>query len=146
MMKNIIAAIDLENERQRNDILRVAAEYASAFNAKLWILHVALDSPGPADFEAGPQTVRDRVSFEARTEHRELQNLAKKTAEENGIEATPLMIKGLVADEILEHAERRDAELIVVGHRHRSGLVAALMGDPTRDVLGKAKRPVLVVP
>lgn len=145
-MRNIVAAIDLENEKQLNDVLEMATRCARAFEAKLWVLYVALQYPGPADYEAGPQTVRDRVSGQIRARHRELQELVHKVGEENDIETTALMVQGKPTDEILEHARRENADLIVVGHPSRCGIVTALMGDTTQDILGHARRPVLVVP
>jgi nucleotide-binding universal stress UspA family protein len=145
-MRNIVAAIDLDNEKQQHDILNIATEWAGAFEAKLWVLYTALDAPGPADYDAGPQTVRDRISCMVRERHRQLQDTAHKAARSKDIEVTALMVKGEPADEILEHARREDADLIVVGHPNRWGLVTAILGDTAHNVIGHAKRPVLVVP
>jgi nucleotide-binding universal stress UspA family protein len=54
--------------------------------------------------------------------------------------------RGIAADEILREGEMGDHDLIVIGSsRSAGGLVRALMGDLTREIVTRAKRPVLVV-
>lgn len=54
--------------------------------------------------------------------------------------------RGYVADEILREGEVGDFDLIVMGSsRSARGLVRALMGDLTREVVQRSERPVLVV-
>ncbi len=54
--------------------------------------------------------------------------------------------RGIVADEILREAELADNDVIVLGSsQYAGGLVRALMGNLTREILNRAQRPVLVV-
>lgn len=54
--------------------------------------------------------------------------------------------QGIVSDEILQEAQAGDHDLIVVGSsRSTKGLVRVLLGDLSRDLIGRARRPVLVV-
>lgn len=50
-----------------------------------------------------------------------------------------------VADAILDHAERVDAEIIVIGSRKRSAVGKFLLGSTTQRVLLDAAVPVLVI-
>lgn len=50
------------------------------------------------------------------------------------------------ADAVLRHAERVDADLIVLGTHARKGLGHLLLGSVAADVLRASTRPVLVVP
>jgi nucleotide-binding universal stress UspA family protein len=51
-----------------------------------------------------------------------------------------------VADEILREGQEGNYDLIVLGSSHSAnGIVRILMGDLTREILGRAQRPVLVV-
>jgi nucleotide-binding universal stress UspA family protein len=68
-------------------------------------------------------------------------------AREVGFEAEGLRIEGdrKTAEIILELAEERDADVIVMGQRGRSGLKSALLGSVSREVINSFHRPVLVV-
>lgn len=51
-----------------------------------------------------------------------------------------------IAERLISESEERGAEVIVVGARSHSGLVAALLGSVCDGVVHKATLPVLVVP
>ena len=54
--------------------------------------------------------------------------------------------RGIVADEVLREAKVGDYDLIVLGSSmYSGGLVRALMGDVTREIVSRAQRPILVV-
>lgn len=59
------------------------------------------------------------------------------------IEIERMLVEGDPA-EVLE-AEARQADLVVVGSRGRSGIAAALLGSVSRHVVGHAACPVVVV-
>lgn len=50
-----------------------------------------------------------------------------------------------VADAILDHAERSDAQVIVIGSRKRSSVGKFLLGSTTQRVLLDSAVPVLVI-
>jgi len=54
--------------------------------------------------------------------------------------------QGVPADEIVTHANRTAAELIVMGTHGRTGIRRVLLGSVAEQVLHKARCPVLVVP
>ena len=55
--------------------------------------------------------------------------------------------RGYAADEILREGQEGDHDVIVLGSsRYVGSIVRVLMGDLTREVVGRAQRPVLVVP
>jgi nucleotide-binding universal stress UspA family protein len=68
-------------------------------------------------------------------------------AREVGFSAEGLRIEAdrKTSEIILNLAEDRDADLIVMGQRGRSGLKSALLGSVSREVINAYHRPVLVV-
>jgi nucleotide-binding universal stress UspA family protein len=56
------------------------------------------------------------------------------------------MIQGPTIQTILEQAEKREAEVIVVGSHGRGKLFDVVVGSVSAGVIRKAKVPVLVVP
>lgn len=54
--------------------------------------------------------------------------------------------RGIVADEILREGQKGDYDVIVLGSSlYPGGLVRVLLGDITREIANRARRPVLVV-
>jgi nucleotide-binding universal stress UspA family protein len=54
--------------------------------------------------------------------------------------------RGIVVDEILRESQMGDHDVVVLGSSQAApGLVRALMGDVTQDIVDRAQRPVLVV-
>jgi nucleotide-binding universal stress UspA family protein len=68
-------------------------------------------------------------------------------ARDAGFEPEPLRVEAdrKTAAIIADVAAQRDADVIVMGQRGRSGLAAAVLGSVSRDVINAADRPVLVV-
>jgi len=61
------------------------------------------------------------------------------------VEAEGEIMEGDAAEEIVELARARDADLIVVGSRALGSLAATLLGSVSHAVVHGADRPVLVV-
>ena len=77
-------------------------------------------------------------------------NLAQKgaaLAREVGLEAESLVVSDdvSVASTLLRVADEQDASVVVVGAHRRGGLSRLLMGSTAKDVIERARRPVLVV-
>jgi len=53
---------------------------------------------------------------------------------------------GAVAQEILDHAEQRGADLIAMSTHGRSGLPRAALGSVAETVLHRSRVPVLLLP
>ena len=72
-------------------------------------------------------------------------NDAAEAAKAAGIAYTLEKISAPTVDGILSIADKQNADLIVVGSRGRGAVGAALLGSVSRDLVRRAKRPVLVV-
>ena len=70
---------------------------------------------------------------------------ALAAAEELEIDAEGEIMEGDAAEEIVDLARARDADMIVVGSRALGPLAATLLGSVSRAVIDAADRPVLVV-
>lgn len=68
-------------------------------------------------------------------------------AREMGFDAEGLQVAAdrKTAEIVADVAEQRDADVIVMGQRGRSGITSALLGSVSRDVINASHRPVLVV-
>jgi nucleotide-binding universal stress UspA family protein len=67
-------------------------------------------------------------------------------AEEAGVEAHTIVLRGMVVEEICLAAEKVTPELLVVGSHGWGAMKRALFGSVSAGVLHRAPCPVLVVP
>lgn len=125
--------------------LAVAARFARATGASLWLLHVAEPDPAFVGWDAGSASVRDQVAQVMRREHRELQAHADALREQ-GLDATALLLQGPVAATILAEAERLRVDTLVMASHGHGAMFDLLVGSIGQAVLRGSKVPVLVVP
>ena len=140
---SILVPVDFSAISER--VCRVAAEAAKARGTKIWLIHVAEPEPEFVGYEPGPDVVRHQVASELRNEHRQLQELADRTAA-LGVEVTPLLIQGSTVETILEQADHHAVELIVMATHGRGLMYQMLVGSVSEGVLHRTKVPILLVP
>jgi len=141
---NVLAAVDFSGFTE--PILRAVERIAAAApGARIWLLHVAEPDPSFVGYDAGPAVVRDQVAAEYRREHQQLQACAERLRE-NGVQATPLVIRGAIAETILAEAVRLEVQLIVMGSHGYGAITELIAGGVCKVVLRKAPCPVLVIP
>ncbi len=121
------------------------AAVACGAKAQATVLHVVNAMPTMyAGLEQMEETLGELLESETEMA-RELKWAAQVVKAECEISELKLR-RGIVVDEILEEGREGDYDLIVVGSsRAAGGIVRALMGDVTREVISRAQRPVLVV-
>lgn len=148
-MKNILVAIDAENESQ--ELIAKAKEFAIPFSAKIWILHIIEPTPEFIDYQinehfiVGPQYIRNLDEDKKAEEHKMLQKLADKIIAE-GVDAEGITIVGPTIDMIVEEVHTLNVDMVVIGSHKHGFLYNALIGDTTTKVIKKSNVPILVVP
>ncbi len=121
------------------------ASLACGAEAQATVLHVVDALPSMyAGLELMEETLAELLQSGTQKAH-ELKWAAQVVKAECEISELKLR-RGIVAEEILREARVGDHDLIVVGSsRSAGGIVRALMGDLTREIVTRAERPVLVV-
>jgi nucleotide-binding universal stress UspA family protein len=104
---------------------KVAAEYATAMNARLHILHITLAVSGKKHFD-------------------HLKEIKVKMPEH--LQVVRVVETGTPAAQIVRYAERVGADLIVLGTHGRTGVTRAILGSVSERVVRTAGCPVLTVP
>ncbi|KIX84798.1 universal stress protein [Thermus filiformis] len=119
-------------------------DLAKALRARVSLLYV-LETLTPS-LLLGPESVPyyQALLEDLRQEGLRALDRATRLAEEKGVGFEAHLVEGRAAEAILKMAEGHD--LVVMGSHGRSGLDALLLGSVTREVLHKARTPVLVVP
>lgn len=131
--------IGYDGTKSSRKALQAALDLASEHGAQLFVISVALalDLPYDAETRAIVGLSLDRRS--------KLLLESERLAAERGIKAHFEVLQGHPAEQIVDYAERQDADLIVVGHRDHSKWVRLFFPSVSEKVTKNTKRPVLVV-
>lgn len=141
MFTNIVCATD--GSEHADLALQYAADIAQRDGAALHVVHVVERLPprklaGELNTHVNEQELDEKVSRQTRV-----------IAAERNVTARlhlPPGHSGHVAQRIVDVTTETGGDLIVVGTRGHSGLVGALLGSVTQDLLHIAPCPVLAVP
>ena len=91
-----------------------------AFDAKLWLVHVAAPDYGYIGY-AGLKVVRDQRAGLLWNELEKLQKYANECANK-GVHCIPLLVQGSTLDTLLEVLNKLHVDLVVIGsHSESSG-------------------------
>lgn len=142
-MKNILVTIDIEEKAVL--LIEKAAEIASKFNSKVWIVHIVAPDPDFIGYEIGPQYIRDSRAGELRREHQLIQKFTQDL-KKRGIDADGLLIQGATLEMILLESKKLNIDLIVIGHHENSILYKIFAGSVASSVIEHSKIPVLTIP
>ncbi len=142
-MTNIILPIDFS---ETTDILTDAAvKFAKESAGKIFLIHVAPSDLGFAIGDMGFQYFPEIEKMEIREELKQLDELEKSISAQ-GVPCEHLLKQGNAADIILEYAQEKNAEYIVMGSHGRSGIYDVFVGSLTKELTKKSPIPVLVIP
>jgi len=142
-MKNILVALDFKGNE--NLLIDKAYEFAKAFKAKIWLVHITAPNPDYIGYEVGPQYIRDFRATELKNEHRLLETYSKNL-NKKGIEAEGLLVQGATIEMIIKESNKLNIDLIITGHEEHDFIYKAIFGSVSRNLIKKSKIPVLIVP
>lgn len=140
MYRNILLAVDLNEEASWHRALPTASEYCRAFAARLHVITVVPDFGMSIVGQYFPEDYEQKMLAAAG------ERLAALVAEHvpEGIEVDTIVAHGTVYEEILRASRSIDADLIVMAS-HRPALKDYLIGPNASRVMRHADRSVLVV-
>lgn len=142
MRTSILCGVD--GSRHARLALRYAVRLSEALGVRLVVAHVVqppLASPG-----VGP-TARQLTTIPIDALLASGEALLDKILDEEDVAvAKRRVVLGFPGDRLADLADEEAAELIIVGSRGRGAVKAAFLGSVSMDVIGVARRPVLVVP
>jgi nucleotide-binding universal stress UspA family protein len=142
-MKNILVGVDVSELTTK--VIQQAKTWAKAFDAKLWLIHVASPDPSFVGYNVGPQYIRDARAAELRGEHKYVLDYVERLAAE-GVEAEGLMVPGPIGESLLQKARDLNADLIIMGGHKHSYFFELLVGSLWKDLIRRSKVPIVVVP
>ncbi len=136
--ENMLLAVD--GSEYSNGAVREAINLAKQCEAKLTVLTVVGFNP---EYEALAPNAVEKMESDAKN----IVDTVKAKAEENNVRCDVKVVRSINAYEaIVDVAEERGVDAIVMGRRGRTGLKRLLMGSVTARVIGHSPVNVLVVP
>lgn len=137
MIKHILLAFD--GSEPSSKAFDMAADLAQRYHAALHVLTVAQPP------EIGDEVETEAVVERSRTYHRSQLRGLRRRGDRFGIKPEVELQVGHPAQQILECAERIEADLIVVGHRGHGALDRWQLGSVSHRIISYAKCAVMVV-
>ena len=138
MFKNILVAVDGSEHGLK--AARVAGEVARCMQASLFVV-VAYD-PVPAYL--GEPNLQEAISARLFDSEKILANAMAEIGEIPGA-ITKMMLEGPPAEVVLNVAETREVDLVVMGTRGLGRLTSLVVGSQSQKVIAHANCPVLLV-
>jgi len=143
MFKHILMPTDGSEHSER--AVERGIELAKLCGAKVTGVHVMPDYRLMLASE-GMETasIQENIDEQSRTQAMQFLDFAQRTADAAGVPCETLIAKGQHPyDAIVDAANERGCDLIVMTARHRKGLVSLIMGSEASRVLHRASIPVL---
>lgn len=144
-MKNILLALELQDEELSERLIAQAAKLASAFDAKCWLIHIAAPDPDFVGYGVGPQYIRDLLAEDLKEDHKKIQTYAQQLKQQN-ISAEGLLIQGATVESIIEEIQKLQIDLLILGNKHHGILYSTFVGSVTDDLLEQISIPVYLIP
>jgi nucleotide-binding universal stress UspA family protein len=138
MFKRILIAYDGSEHARK--AAKVAGELANKMHADLWVV-IAYD---PLPGYLGKPNMQDAIDARLDVVQEETAGAIKAIGTIKG-KLTKEIIEGPATDAILNVAEVREIELIIMGSRGLGRLEGLLIGSHSQKVVSHAKCPVLLV-
>jgi nucleotide-binding universal stress UspA family protein len=142
-IKRILVPTDFSETS--TEAVATAMAFARAFGASIDLVHVAVEAayalPPPVDVATVPidmAKVLDEVNTNLTAE--------QDRVRAGGIPCDSTVLIGRPDTEIVAHADKTSADLIVMGTHGRSGIGHVILGSVAGRVVQHAHRPVLIVP
>ena len=150
-LSKILVAID--GSHAAFDAADYAMMLAKQHNAQLFLLHVLHPEEYYSSlqfFEIKQSSDSKELIEQAKTEANKWFDIIKKKIEEDILEKqmkieTAIIVSTATVDSILDYADEKDIDLIVVGTRGRSGIKKLLLGSTASGIVTYASCPVIVV-
>ncbi|MDH6250787.1 nucleotide-binding universal stress UspA family protein [Chryseobacterium sp. H1D6B] len=142
-MINIVLPVDFGDKTDQ--LVDGAIKFAKEINGKINLIHVAPSDIGFAIGDMGFQYFPEVEENEIRQELIQLNKIEQKISAHN-IDCEHLLKQGIAKDIILEYANDKKADYIVMGSHGRSGIYDVFVGSLTKGLTKNSTIPVLVLP
>jgi nucleotide-binding universal stress UspA family protein len=142
-MKNILLALDLMHTDA--PLIEYAKSMATAFNSKVWIVHIAAPEPDFVGYGVGPQYIRDNRADTLKNEHEQLHKLMTEFEGKN-INCDALLISGPTIETIENEVLKLKIDLLIMGSHKHGFLYDTFVGHTSTKLVKALSIPLFIVP
>ncbi|WP_209390846.1 universal stress protein [Chryseobacterium sp. RR2-3-20] len=142
-MTNIVLPVDFGDKT--NQLVDGAVKFAKQLNGRICLIHVAPIDIGFAIGDMGYQYFPEVEGNEIRGELVQLNKINQRIIAQD-VDCEHILRQGIAKDIILEYADTKNAEYIVMGSHGRSGIYDVFVGSLTKGLTKDSNIPVLVLP
>lgn len=147
MLDKILLATDGSSTSRK--ALEFAVEMASRYDAQLYILHVVSTMEVPVDVleYVSAEDIEDSpASFYLEKVGQKIIHQSEKECKETGCENVhTIVLRGDPADMIIEFAQEKEMDIIIMGSRGFRGIKGKLLGSVSRKVSHASECSCLMV-
>jgi len=134
--------IPTDNSKVSIEAARHGLEIAKLMKSKVYVIYVVDIMPFVGlPTEGFWETMKEILEEEGKEAFKKIENMAEKI----GVDITTEILEGSPAKEIVEYAEKKGIDLIVMGTSGKSGIDKLLLGSVAEKVSKKTHCPVLLV-
>ena len=149
LFSRILVAFDGSEPSKR--ALDLAVKTAAMFKGELVIVTVVPKAPFPILAEEGssPFRAREYEVYQERMQESFRSSLERAKAEVielyPGLRYEAVLLEGRPSSTIIEEADKRDVNLIMMGSRGLGGITGWILGSTSRKVVDQCTKPILIV-
>jgi nucleotide-binding universal stress UspA family protein len=144
MFNKILVCLD--GSKLAEQVLPYAIEQALRFKSQLVLLSVIVPATSNSTvWEPAPQELVEKQAEAEKAAEAYLKNIINRISEEKGLRAEYLTLEGLVAETIVEYAQKNKVDLIAIATHGLGGLRRLAFGSVADFVLRNSNVPLLVI-
>ncbi|ATU07472.1 universal stress protein [Methanohalophilus portucalensis] len=133
--------ISIDGSVYSEEVLEAGMEIAKSLDSRIYVVYVV--HPGSSllsnpDSWSPSRRVLEEMGKDAFRK-------ATAIAEEKGLSCETKMLEGYPSDKIMDFAERKSVDMIVIGSRGQQSTREFLLGGVAEKVIRNSKKPVYVV-
>lgn len=142
-MKTLLVSVDFSAATRA--VIDTAVELAQASDAQVILHHSLMPPIVTTEFGIGAEMVQETIEIVEKGARHQLEHL-EDALTAKGLAVSKVLTAGPAAENILEQATKRKADLIVLGSHGHTALYDLIVGGTAHVVLRKSTCPVLIVP
>jgi nucleotide-binding universal stress UspA family protein len=140
-IKNILCTVDFSEMSSK--VADYAQHLAKSLQASVKVLYVAPSLSQYVGFHVPPASIENFVGEIVTGAEKSMETFIQENFEDVPVEGD--VVSGYAAEEILDYAEKKDMDMIVMGTHGRKGIDRVLFGSVAEKVVKSAKMPVLTI-